>query len=71
MLEAEDNFLTIDFKDNDFVVNMDYDKIPTSGLAAISDFLTKLHCFKATGDLARGRELFERYSAVDEIGLRL
>jgi len=71
MIEAEDNFLTIDFTDDSFTVNMDFAKIATSGLTAISNFLTKLHCYKATGDVARGREFFERYSSVDDLGLRL
>jgi dipeptidyl-peptidase-3 len=31
----------------------------------------KLHCFKATGDVARGTELFDYFTRVDEQTLRI
>jgi dipeptidyl-peptidase-3 len=67
MREAPDDFLRIEFtEDGKFLIRMDYSKIETSGFPALKDFLQKLHCFKATGDVVRGRELFSHFSKFDE-----
>lgn len=65
MREAGD-FLSIEFTEDDqFLIHMDFSKIPSHGFPAISSFLQKLHCFKSTGDVKRGRELFSHYSKFD------
>ena len=67
MREAADNFLTVEFtEDKKFLLHMDFSKIEAAGFPAISSFLQRLHCFKSTGDVARGRELFSHYSKFDE-----
>ncbi|CAG9333102.1 unnamed protein product [Blepharisma stoltei] len=72
MLEAGDDFLKVEFTDDGlFLVKMDYNKIESVGMAAISRFLTKLHCFKFSGDVVRGKEVFDKYSAIDELANRL
>lgn len=72
MLEAGDNFLTVRFTDDGlFLLEMDYSKISTVGFEAIKTFLTKLHCYKSTGDATRGKEFFNNYSKVDDLSLRI
>lgn len=72
MLEAGGDFLTIEFtEDEQFLIHLDFSKIPSVGFPAISQFLTKLHCFKSTGDVTRGRELFNHYSTFDEISNKI
>lgn len=67
MREAADDFLTVEFtEDKRFLLHMDFSKIETAGFPAISSFLQRLHCFKSTGDVVRGRELFSHYSKFDE-----
>jgi len=72
MLEAPNNFLTVEFTDDGlFLLHMDFSQIPTTGFQAISDFLTKLHCYKSCGDVKRGRELFMHYTQTDDTILRI
>ena len=67
MREAGGDFLTIEFtEDEQFLIHMDFSKIESHGFPAISDFLNKLHCFKSTGDVVRGRELFNHFSKYDD-----
>ena len=67
MREAGGDFLTIEFtEDEQFLIHMDFGKIESHGFPAISKFLNKLHCFKSTGDVVRGRELFNHYSKYDD-----
>lgn len=67
-----DNFINFEFLDNGlFELRVDYTKISSAGFQAISNFLTKLGCFKATGDVKRGRELFAKYSEYDDTMLRI
>ena len=67
MREAPNNFLQIEFtEDSKFLLHMDFSQLLTSGLPAISDFLQKLHCYKSTGDITRGRALFSHYSKYDK-----
>lgn len=72
MLEAGNNFLSVRFTDDgQFLLEMDYSLIPTVGFEAIKTFLTKLHCYKSTGDAARGKPFFNNYAQVDEVSLRI
>lgn len=47
-------------------VKLDREKIESVGVPAIGAFLRKLQVFKSTADVARGKELFDRYSHVPE-----
>ena len=71
MLEAPNNFLTIEFTEDSFILHMDYSQLATTGFQAVSEFLTKLHVFKATADIERGTQLFDQYSIVDDLSLRV
>ena len=72
MLEAGSDFLTVEFTEDDqFLLHMDFSKIDSVGFPAISQFLTKLHCFKSTGDATRGRQLFDHYSIIDETATKV
>jgi dipeptidyl-peptidase-3 len=67
MREAGGDFLTIEFtEDEQFLIHMDFNKIESHGFPAVRDFLNKLHCFKSTGDIVRGRALFNHFSKFDE-----
>lgn len=71
MMEVED-FIRFEFTDDGlFLLRMNFTKIQTEGFQAISTFLTKLGCYKATADVKRGRELFTHYSQMDETILRV
>lgn len=67
MREAGDGFLTVEFtEDEQFLIKMDFDKIHSVGFPAVTEFLMKLHCFKSTGDVCRGKEFFNHYSLFDD-----
>lgn len=51
---------------SDVHVELDRSKIQSHGRPAINDFLQKLHVFKATADLTRGRALYDDFTAVDD-----
>jgi dipeptidyl-peptidase-3 len=73
-LEAAGDFVSIEevtAEDGkpDLKFRIDQDKIDSVGLSATMAFLRKLQLYKATGDFAKGKELFERYGAVDEQSL--
>ncbi|XP_077448467.1 dipeptidyl peptidase 3 isoform X1 [Stigmatopora argus] len=52
----------------DALVALDRAKIRTVGKDAIRRFLCKLQVFKSTGDVDKGRALYEHYSTVGESG---
>ncbi|MEZ6194726.1 MAG: dipeptidyl peptidase 3 [Planctomycetota bacterium] len=55
----------------DWKVHLDRAKIKTDGKRAIADFLRKLNVYKATADINRGRELYEKYTKVDATFLKI
>jgi len=72
VMQEVEGLVQIEFtEDNQFILRMDYSKIPAEGFNAISRFLTKLSCFKSTGDIKRGTELFNHYSQMDDTILRV
>ena len=72
MFEAGNEFLTIEFtEDEQFLIHMDFSKIESVGFPAISEFLVKLHCYKSTGDVKMGRELFNHYSLYDDTARKM
>lgn len=72
MFEAGSDFLTIEFtEDEQFFIHLDFAKIESVGFPAISEFLKKLHCFKSTGDVEKGRALFNHYSLFDETAKKM
>jgi dipeptidyl-peptidase-3 len=50
---------------------MNYEMLPNEGFEAIRNFLIKLHCFKATGDIERGTDLFNFYTYIDETTIQI
>jgi dipeptidyl-peptidase-3 len=68
-LSAGKEFCSLDHsKDDlsDLTIFMDRNKIESHGRPAVNKFLQKLHVFKATADLKRGKELYESITNVDE-----
>lgn len=51
---------------SDITIFLDRTKIESHGRPAVNKFLQKLNVFKATADLEAGRELYERYTNVNE-----
>ncbi|KAF2722797.1 dipeptidyl-peptidase III [Polychaeton citri CBS 116435] len=51
---------------HDLKIFLDRTKIQSHGRPAVNDFLQKLHIFKSTADLKRGKELYEGITNVDE-----
>ncbi|EDO43060.1 predicted protein [Nematostella vectensis] len=49
----------------DILVTLDRNKISCVGQPAIGAFLRKLQVFKSTADYASGKDLYDKYSAVD------
>ncbi|XP_076354042.1 dipeptidyl peptidase 3 [Tachypleus tridentatus] len=69
LLEAGQKFVTLKQVEGsdgqpDLLLSMDRSKITTVGYPAIGKFLQKLQVFKSTADVAKGKAMFERYSAV-------
>lgn len=68
----EAKVVNIEFtEDGSFLMHMNYEAIPGDGFNAIRDFLMKLHCYKATGDLTRGTELFDYFTRIDDEALKV
>ncbi|GAB7361026.1 hypothetical protein MBLNU230_g1067t1 [Neophaeotheca triangularis] len=71
-LEAGRDFCHLDYTTttdgeiSDLTLVLDRNLIESQGRPAINAFLQKLQVFKATADLQRGRELYERYTSVDD-----
>ena len=51
---------------SDLTISLDRTKIASHGRPAVNAFLQKLHVFKATADLKRGKQLYEDITHVDE-----
>jgi len=51
---------------SDLSIYLDRTKIQSHGRPAVDKFLQKLHVFKATADLKRGKELYEGITNVDD-----
>jgi dipeptidyl-peptidase III len=69
MLEAsKDNGFVRLVRDqnNDLVVKLDRSQIRTVGLRAIGDFLLKIGVYKATANITAAKEMYDRYSAVND-----
>eukprot|EP00830_Metopus_es_P016334 TRINITY_DN501_c0_g1_i1.p1 TRINITY_DN501_c0_g1~~TRINITY_DN501_c0_g1_i1.p1 ORF type:complete len:713 (+),score=157.24 TRINITY_DN501_c0_g1_i1:43-2181(+) len=76
LLEAGNDLVTFAFSKNaageDYVVGkLDKTKLKTVGKKAITDFLHKLHIYKAIGDLEGAKKFFEHYSVVDDNLLKI
>lgn len=68
-LSAQNDFVTFHHSApdmSDLVVSLDRSKIRTHGREAVADFLTKLQVYKATADVAAGKELYAKMTAVDD-----
>lgn len=51
---------------SDMTIHLDRNKIQSHGRPAVNDFLQKLHVFKSTADLTRGKELYDKMTHVDD-----
>lgn len=51
---------------SDISIYLDRTKIQSHGRPAVDKFLQKLHVFKSTADLKRGKELYEGITSVDD-----
>lgn len=73
LLEAGDNFVTVtetvgtDGKP-DLLIKVDRTKMDTVGRKAMNEFLMKLQVYKSTADIKAAREMFDKYSAVNNKG---
>lgn len=69
----EASVLKIEFNEleNDFIINVNRELIPTVGLSALTDFLVKLNIFKATADYENAKILFDQYSFVSDYNLKI
>lgn len=73
MLEAGEEFVRVeelvgcDGKP-DLLIKVDRTKLDTIGRKSMSDFLLKLQVFKSTGDIKAARQMFDKYSAVNDDG---
>lgn len=58
--------VTTELINNNFIINVDRNKIKSVGIQALKNFLLKLNIFKAVADFDNGSKLFEQYSEVDD-----
>ena len=69
-LSAGDDFVRLHGADGDdlsgLTIFLNRSKILTHGRPAVEAYLQKLHVYKSTADLAAGKELYERMTAVDD-----
>ncbi|KAJ0180024.1 hypothetical protein K1T71_004615 [Dendrolimus kikuchii] len=69
LLELEGNgILTVTESDpgKNLLLTLKKDRLATDGKKIIGDFLVKLQTIKATGDVAAGEQLFDKYSRLDD-----
>ena len=52
-------------------VALDAEKITTVGVTAIGNFLKRLNIFKAVADVSSSRDLYAKYTAVDDQFIQL
>lgn len=67
-LEADDGFCKLDYaKDDlsDLTIKLERSKILTSGRAAVSKYLQKLHVYKSTADVENGTKFYTDMTAVE------
>jgi len=53
----------------DLLITLNKDLIKTVGKDAISNFLMRLQLYKSTADFESGKEMYEKYSSVDDVML--
>lgn len=72
LLEAGQGFVTLENAGTDNVyVKMDASKIESVGVQAMSIFLSKLNIFKATADDKSAKEMYAKYTAVNDANVQL
>lgn len=68
--EGDPSIITFEFTKKDdkdyFYMNIDREKLRTTGHKALSDFLSKLHIYKCMGDYDTAKDFFSHYTKVDE-----
>lgn len=74
--EGDPELITIEFTKKEdgsdyFYMNINRDKLRTTGFKSLSDFLAKLHIYKSMGDFDEAKKFFDHYSEVDEEMLRV
>jgi len=73
LLEAGEGLVTVEEKTGsdgkpDLLISMDASKIDTVGRKAISDYLLKIQVYKATADLKSAKQMFDKYTVVNNDG---
>jgi dipeptidyl-peptidase-3 len=66
LLEAGEDFVRLEDKDNDIVIHLDASKIKTVGVKAIHHFLLQLSILKSVADKEGAQKVFDHYTTVDE-----
>ena len=69
-LDAGEDFVKLDHASSDFsdlFMRVDRSKILSVGRPAVEKYLQRLHVYKSTADVVRGKELYERMTGVDEL----
>jgi len=64
LLRAGQGFVTLNIGADNAWVSIDFSKIATVGVPAISDFLLKLQVYKSTADIAGAQKMFDDLTAV-------
>jgi dipeptidyl-peptidase-3 len=54
-----------------FMLGINRERLRTTGFKALTDFLHKLHVYKAIGDIETAKKFFDGYSQVDEKFLKI
>ncbi len=73
-LESKDKFIEIiedDTNQDLLYIKVDRDKIKTSGIFVLGEFLKQLQIYKSTANSYDGRKFFKKYSEVDETMMRI
>ena len=73
--EGDPSVIQIEFCEKDgrdfFFLHVDRSKLRTTAFKALSEFLCKLHTYKAMGDFDAAKAFFDHYSQVDDEMLRV